>query len=305
MNFNATKIRGTIVPMISPFTADRQLDEEATTRLVDRLASHRLGVFVLGTTGEAASIPPELRRRLVELAVAAADRRVPVFAGIGDNCVVASVEAARSYLALGVDGVVAHLPSYYVLKAGEMEDYFRLLSAETGGPLIVYNIPQATRMSLPVEIVERLADDPNIVGFKDSEAAPGRLERVAELARRPDFSVFMGVARLSVAAMQAGYDGLVPSSGNLDPAAWHELYLLTTNGEWAGANELQERLDALGMVYQEDHTLGQSLAALKAAMAIEGLCQPYVLPPLHTFDAARSEAIRHRLASCRVRPSVA
>lgn len=293
------KIAGTVVPMISPFTAERTLDAEASARVADRLACHDLGIFVLGTTGEAASIPNGMREELVKIAVATGKGRVPVFAGIGENCVLNSVEAARRYLDLGVDAVVAHLPSYYILKPHEMQAYFELLSSEIRGPVIVYNIPQATHMSIPVEVVEALADNPYIIGFKDSEATPGRLERVAPMAQRSDFSVFMGAAKLSVQALKAGYDGLVPSSGNLEPALWHQLNLHAAAGEWSSAQACQEHLDKLSLVYQEGRSLGQSLAALKAAMSLENLCQPYVLPPLLTLGASEIAKVGQNLTAHR------
>ncbi|MDP0500818.1 MAG: dihydrodipicolinate synthase family protein [Verrucomicrobiota bacterium JB022] len=297
------KIRGTVVPMISPFTADRELDGEAAARLVDRLAQNKLGAFVLGTTGEAASIPGRMRRELVAIAVQAAEGRVPVFAGIGENCVLESIAAAREYLKQGVDAVVAHLPSYYLLKPDEMIAYFRLLCQEIDGPIMIYNIPQATRMSIPVEVVEALASEKCIIGFKDSEATPGRLELVAPLAQRDDFSVFMGAARLSVEALKAGFDGLVPSSGNLEPALWHQLETLAAQGDWEGAKACQDQLDHLSLVYQENRTLGQSLAALKAAMCVDGLCQPYVLPPLLTLEGAERDTVVQALAARRQCPN--
>jgi 4-hydroxy-tetrahydrodipicolinate synthase len=293
-----SKHRGTIVPMVTPLTAGGTLDEPALKRLVARLAENGHGLFVLGTTGEAASVPPTMRRRLVELTVAGAAGRVPVFAGIGDNCVVDSIAAADDYLRLGINAVVAHLPSYYLLDPPEMQAYFELLARNIHGPLVLYNIPQATHMSVPVAVVERLAALPNVIGFKDSENIPGRLEQVAErLGGRPGFSIFMGSAVLAVQALRRGYDGLVPGSGNLVPELWRQLYARACARQWDAAEALQHRLDAVARIFQRNRTLGQSLAALKAAMEARGLCGPTVLPPLRTLDAAARAAIRAELAA--------
>ena len=96
------KHRGTIVPMITPVTADGALDGKGAERLVARLADHNLGVFVLGTTGEASSVPAASGLRLVEIAVAGAKDRVPVYAGIGHNCMADSIAAAQRYLVEGL-----------------------------------------------------------------------------------------------------------------------------------------------------------------------------------------------------------
>jgi 2-dehydro-3-deoxy-D-pentonate aldolase len=295
---SSPKLRGTIVPMITPLNPDGALDEPAFERLVARQAEQGHGLFVLGTTGEAASVPAAIRRRLVEIAVAGAARQVPVFAGIGDNCVADSIAAAASYLQLGIDAVVAHLPSYYLLDPAEMTAYFELLAKNIHGPLVLYNIPQATHMSVPVDVVERLTALPTIVGFKDSENAPGRLEEVVDrLGGRQRFSIFMGSAALSVKALRRGYDGLVPGSGNLAPELWRQLQAEASGRNWEAAEALQRRVDAVARVFQRNRTLGQSLAALKAAMESLGLCGPTVLPPLRTLDAGERAAIHSEMAA--------
>jgi 2-dehydro-3-deoxy-D-pentonate aldolase len=238
--------------------------------------------------------------------VSTAAGRVPVFAGIGDNCASDSIAAGNDYLHLGAAAVVAHLPSYYVLEPAEMQAYFELLARGTRGPLVLYNIPQTTHMSVPVPVVEKLAAIPNIVGFKDSENIPGRLEEVAErLVGRPEFAVYMGVSVLSAAALRRGYDGLVPSSGNLVPELWQRFCARADAGQWDEVNALQLRLDALARVFQRNRTLGQSLGALKAAMQARGLCGPTMLPPLRTLSDEDRKAIAAEIAALGLSTEVA
>jgi dihydrodipicolinate synthase/N-acetylneuraminate lyase len=292
------KHRGIVVPMSTPFTTTGILDETAAARMVARLAEHQLGVFVLGTTGEAPSIPLMQRERLVELAVQTAAGRVPVFGGIGSDCVSDSIAMARTYLRLGVDAVVSLLPGYYLLNPAEIQACFEHIVDETPGPVIIYNMPQTTHMSIPLDVIDRLSARKNVVGLKDSEGTPGRLEDVAaRFGGRPDFAIFMGVAKNTVAALRAGFDGGVPSSGNIAPALWRELYAHAVAGEWSQAESLQIRLDAIGEIVQRDRSLPQSLAALKAAVAAQGLCTSAVLSPLRTLDAAECEAIRKTVAA--------
>jgi 4-hydroxy-tetrahydrodipicolinate synthase len=106
------KFRGIIVPLSTPFTPAGELDEPAAGRMVARLAEHQLGVFVLGTTGEAPSLTRHQRERLVAVAVETAAGRVPVLAGIGSDCVADSISMARAGLRLGADAVVSLLPGY-------------------------------------------------------------------------------------------------------------------------------------------------------------------------------------------------
>ncbi len=287
---------GVVVPVTTPFTAEGQIDIPAAERIIRRIGAGGLGVFVLGTTGETASIPRPERYKLVEAAMRAAEGKFPVYAGIGDNCLSNAVLAADQYLKLGVTAVVAHLPSYYPLTPEEMLNYFTLLHDQVQGPLMVYNIPSTTRMSIPVSVVEQLARLPRFVGFKDSENVPGRMEEVyGKLGKLEDFSLFMGSAVLSMEALKMGFDGLVPSSGNIVPGLWAELDQAARDGDWRQAKALQDRLNEVAALFQRGRTLGQSLAALKAALHAIGLCQPHVLPPLITFDREACASVRDQL----------
>ena len=297
MNHNPNH-SGVVIPLMTPVTAEGLIDEQAVAKIVQRIARHNLGVFVLGTTGETASIPRPERIRLVESVVRAADGKIPVYAGIGDNCLSNSILAANHYHELGVNAVVAHLPAYYPLTEGEMKDYFELLLNSLNGPLMLYNIPATTHMSVPVEVIQQLAELPNCVGFKDSENTPGRMESVYKaVGGNKDFALFMGSAILSVEALKLGYVGLVPSSGNLVPHLWEKLWNAAQQDDWSRAAELQAELDEISAVFQNKRTLGQSLAALKAAMAGIGLCRPDVLPPLQTFDPENVESIIRKITT--------
>ena len=287
---------GVIVPMSLPVTPDGRLDEPAAERLVEQLAVHGLHVFVLGTTGESASVPGAARLRLVQIAVRTAARRVRVYAGISDNCLADSVSAGREYLQAGVDAVVAHAPWFFQLNDAEIAAWFTQLVAELRGPFMLYNIPQVTRHSVSIEVAARLAELPDVIGFKDSENTPGRLEAVyARLGGRPHFSLVMGTGSLSTQALRRGYDGLVPATANFAPTQWRDLYAAARAGEWDRAEPLQQQMIALAGVFQKNRSLGQWLAAMKAGLHLRGLCSPAMLPPLEALDSTAIEALRAEL----------
>jgi dihydrodipicolinate synthase/N-acetylneuraminate lyase len=192
MSFPNQKHHGVIVPIITPFTPNGDIDAAAVGRIVSHCAENGVAVFALGTTGEAASISTRKRARLIKLVVETAAHRVKVYAGIGDNCTEHSIGAANEYLQLGADAVVAHLPSYYNLRPAEMKAYFELLASQVKGAMILYNIPSTTHMSLPLDIVESLSHLPNIVGFKDSENVTGRGRNRAPDGGTPGFFDFYG-----------------------------------------------------------------------------------------------------------------
>lgn len=290
---------GIVVPMVTPFTVQGGLDEAAVRRMVDFLIEGGMdGIFVLGTTGEAASMPLAMRQQLVRTTVQVVQKRVRVYAGIGDNCPTHSVESAHAFFKAGVDAVVAHPASYYVLDPEEIFGYYTALAERIPGPILIYNIPATTHISIPIEVIVKLSHHPRIVGLKDSENHVGRMQEVAErLKGRDDFSLLMGSSVLSSRALFLGMDGAVPSSGNLVPKLWRDLFSAAQRGDWARAEELQLEADAIGEILQPGRTLGQSLAALKAALSTRGLCERSVMPPLRTLPKEEVARIQVQLAA--------
>ncbi|HWL16264.1 MAG TPA: dihydrodipicolinate synthase family protein [Opitutus sp.] len=288
---------GIIVPLITPVTAEGQLDEPAAERLVGHVAGAGCGLLVAGTTGEVASLPSALRERYVEIAVRIAAKRVPVFACIAHNSLDEAVALGRRHLVQGADALVGMLPNYFKLEPAEMQRYFALLADRVGGALYLYNMPATTGMSLPLDAIDALARHPSIVGMKDSEPTAGRREAVAQrFGGRGDFALFMGVAAHAVPALRLGFHGIVPSSGNYAPALWRDLHAAAKAGDWNRAETLQTRALALGAVFQNGRALGSSLAALKAGVSRLGICGPHMLPPLAALAAAEQRQVHEQLS---------
>jgi len=293
---------GVIVPMVTPLTERFDLDEAAVRRLIDHIvAGGAAGVFVLGTTGERASLPGPLRRRLVDLAVEHVAGRALTLAGVSGNCVARVGAAAGEYFARGADAVVAHAPWTYRLDDDEQMQFFSALADGAGGaPVVLYNMPKITGTSIPLPVLSGLAGHPSVVAYKDSQDDPARLAAVlAAVGGRADFAVFVGVASLAAEAMRLGADGFVPSCGNLAPARCRRLLDAAVAGDESAAAAAQAQADVnrVGAVYQAGRSLGGSLAALKAALAEAGLCGPTVMPPLRTLDADQRRRIRDEMKS--------
>ncbi|MBP8604569.1 MAG: dihydrodipicolinate synthase family protein [Phycisphaerae bacterium] len=295
---NGVKCQGVIVPMATPFTLEGHIDAKAVHRIVEHLIGGGVdGIFVLGTTGEAASISLAEKVKMVQITADCVDNRALVYAGISSNCFNESITMARDFKDFGADIMVAHPPYYYSLNAGELFNYFIKLADSIATPLMIYNIPQTTGVSLPIDIVEKLSRHKWIVGLKDSENSPGRLEAAVErFARRSDFSYVVGCAALSAKALSMGAAGIVPSAANLQPGLYKKLYENALTGSVSAAQELQKQTDQISALYQGPRSLGQSLAALKAAMHLLGLCEPTVLPPLQTVQKHEIAEIQQQMA---------
>lgn len=281
----ANKYCGVVVPMISPFTPEGAIDEPAARRVVDVLVAGRVaGVFALGTTGEAASISNEDRRRLTAVVAEHTAGRAMVYAGIAGNCFRDSVEQARSYKSLGVDAVVAHMPSYYPLTDAEIETYFRRLADSVPLPLLLYNIPITTHHSIALDVVDRLRTHPNIVAIKDSAGDAARLtELLKRCGGRGGFPVLLGSSAFFTHGLRAGGVGLIPSGGHLVPLPYHEMYEAAMAGRWDDVERLQQSTDAVCAQYVKGRSLSGGLAVLKAMLEKRGVCGRTMLPPIATY----------------------
>lgn len=281
--------------MVTPFTEDGKIDANGVVNLVDHLASHGVHAFAGGTTGESASVAKAQKRALVKEAVAAAKGRCTVYAGIGGNCLEESVEEAKAYHDVGAEAVVATMACYYPVEADAMLRFFEAMADAVPLPLILYNIPATTHLSIPIDVVERLSHHPNIAGFKDSERGLERIDAATNLWReRSDFSYLIGWAVQSQYAMKSGADGLVPSSGNLVPAVYKAIVDATLKGDEAAATKAQQKGDAVSALYQKDRLLGPSLAAFKVMLSAYGLCGPDVLPPLYRFSPEEENLLKEQ-----------
>ena len=275
------KYSGIVVPAITPLNADHTLDRSAVETLWTFFRQHHVMPFILGTTGEFPSLSTSIKQELIQLAGRLKQPGDQLYTGISSNCLSDTVELARLAFDEGADVVVCNLPSYYPLSETQMKKYFEQLAEKVPGPLMIYNIPSTTHLSIPLAVIDELSHHPNIVGIKDSERNEERLRTSLQMwSGREDFSHFLGWAAKSGEALLNGGDGLVPSTANLAPGLYHDMAEAAQKGDKEKVARLQQQSDQLGDSYQSGRILGGSLAALKLLMQKEGLCQPYIMPPL-------------------------
>ena len=301
---NSSKYRGVVVPMVTPVTQDGRLDVEAVKRIIEFFAEAGVSPLLMGTTGEGNSVSQADGQLLVETAVQAKDRclrsiahsSMVIYAGLTGNCFSEQVRQAELYTALGADVIVATLPTYYALTEEQMYEYYKTLADCITGPLMLYNILATTHMSIPVDVIRRLADHPNIVGLKDSERDLERMAQCIEIAKNSDdFAYFCGWAAQSAHSLELGGNGIVPSTGNYVPEMFQQLFDAAVAGDTVTANRLQDETNEIAKIYQKDRTLGQSLTALKVMMQTKGLCEPWMLMQLCRLSVEEEKAIRNAL----------
>lgn len=290
------KYRGVVVPMVTPVTENQTLDVAAVERIIEFFAANGVAPLLMGTTGEGNSVSAADGKLFVETAVKAAKGRILIYAGLTGTCFAEQLAQAEAYTKAGADVIVATLPSYYSLTEEQMYVYYKTLADSISGPLMLYNILATTHMSIPVDVIKRLAEHPNIVGLKDSERDLERMKQCVEFSKeREDFTYFCGWAAQSAYSLSIGGDGIVPSTGNYVPEMFAALYEAAVKGDMATAERLQDETNEIAKIYQAGRTLGQSLAALKVMMGTKGLCEPWMLMPLTRLLADEEQAIVEKL----------
>jgi 4-hydroxy-tetrahydrodipicolinate synthase len=278
------KYNGVVVPLVTPFQGDGEVDLGALEKLMGHVISHHCHPMVLGTTGEAASMTEAQKREVVQ-SLGRFRGKATLYAGISGNSFKQVAARAKEYAAYGVDVLVAQLPCYYPLSAAAMTQWFGCLADESPLPLMLYNIPSTTHMSIPLDLIDSLSRHERIVGVKDSERSETRLkDSIALWKDREDFSHFTGWAASSLAALEAGSDGIIPSSANLVPRVYALLYRAACKKDTRLGQRMQRISDELGDLYQQGRLLGDSLAALKAMAATLELCGPYTLAPVYPLE---------------------
>jgi 4-hydroxy-tetrahydrodipicolinate synthase len=295
MNKKEKNFSGVVVPMVTPITANGEVDCSALEKLMNSFIDAGISVFLLGTTGESASVPLRHRSFLVKTAMEYVKNKIKIFAGISGNCLEESIEQANLYAAMGVDTVVAHPPYYFPLSPDMMLKYFEKLADHIKCPLFLYNNPMTTHSSISLDVADKLSYHPNIAGLKDSERDIQRLNKAISLWRdREDFVHLTGWAAQSTHALASGSDGIVPSTANYAPKIYRNLYNMAAEGNMSAAIDLQMKADQLSELYMAGRNLSLSLPALKTIMSELGLCQPFVYPPLETTPENEALLIKEK-----------
>jgi dihydrodipicolinate synthase/N-acetylneuraminate lyase len=290
MNSPDNRFRGVVVPMLTPVDASGSIDPRGVANLVDLLNKAGVdGIFPLGTTGESSSVSQAEKRRLVELVAQQNSGRATLYVGISGNCYRETIDLAHEAKRLGAAAVVAHPPSYFPINDAEIEAFLARLADETPLPLVLYNIPQTTRLNIPIPAVVRLSKHANVVALKDSSPDPARIDELLNtLGGRGGFPVLLGNSSLFTHGLKRGGVGIIPSGAHLVGADYAAMMAAADRGDFAEVERLQAVTDQACSAYLKGNSIGQGLAQLKAILHDRGLCPPHVLPPL--VDHARRMA---------------
>ncbi len=281
---SAPRPGGIVCPLVTPLTADGRLDEDVLRGLSDALIPALDGLFVLGSSGELTWLPDETAIRVARVAVHQTAGRIPVYVGIGDTGLTRTLARADRLAGVGADFLVVATPFYYhVTSVASVIDYFETVAERASAPVVLYNIPQNTHLSLAPSTVRTLAAHPNIVGIKDSAGDWNAFESFLAL-RSDDFSVMQGRERLAAISLWSGADGLISAMANFAPRLLQALVgSIRDDNSRVETVALQATIDALAGVFDQ----GDWLAGLKSTLQASGWNVGDPSLPIPPYDAAQ------------------
>lgn len=278
-------------PLVTPFTADGDVDEPALRDLVSWVETRGVDFIVpCGSNSEAELMTVEERARVVDVVADEAD--VPVIAGTGHPGLRETVEQTRLAADAGVDAALVITPFFYGHDEATIEAYYRDVADAADVPIYLYNVPKFTNASLTPESVGRLAEHPNVVGLKDSSGDYESAVRYRH-AVDDDFDLFVGNGSLLAPGLDAGADGGVLAVSNVAPEAAAEVYRLHRDGDADAARALNADLVELNRAV----TASYGVPGLKAAMHARDAPVGYPRRPHREVGDEIREAIESLVAN--------
>jgi 4-hydroxy-tetrahydrodipicolinate synthase len=286
-----TDFHGVFPYLVSPIDAQGRILTDVLGRLASDLIKAGVhGLTPLGSTGEFAYLSREQRQAVVQATIEAAAKRVPVIAGVASTSTANAVEQAKSYQALGADGILAILEAYFPLKDAQIEFYFRAIADAVDIPVVLYTNPQFQRSDLTLDVIARLSTHLRIQYIKDASTNTGRLLSI--MNRCPAIKVFSASAHIPAAVMLIGGVGWMAGPACIVPRQSVKLYELCRAGKWPQAMTLQRELWRINEAFARFNLA----ACIKAGLQIQGYAVGDPVPPQAALSLEERKVVEGILA---------
>lgn len=238
----ANVLKGSIVALVTPFNEDGTVNFPKLGELIDyHINNNTDGIVILGTTGEASTISFEEEAEIVKYTVEYANKRIPIIVGSGSNETDKAVKMSKKYSEMGADYVLVITPYYNKTNESGLIKHFEMVANASVCPVIMYNVPGRTGMSISLNAIEKLSKHPNICGIKE---ASGNISYSSQVAKfiSDDFVMYSGNDDIIVPMMAIGSVGVISVLANIAPKQTHNMVYECLNGNYAKANKLQQEL---------------------------------------------------------------
>ena len=269
-------LKGSLVALITPMNQDGSINYEQLRDLIDwHIENGTDGIVAVGTTGESATLPVEEHLAVIEATVKHVNKRIPVIAGTGANNTVEAIALSQAAEQAGADYTLSVVPYYNKPSQEGIYQHFKAIAEATSIPMVIYNVPGRTVVSMSNDTILRLAEIPNIVGVKE---ASGNIGKNIELINSvPEgFVVLSGDDPTGLPFMLCGGHGVVTVAANVAPKLFADMCRAALEGDIATARRLNEQLIPIyNTMFCEP-----SPAAPKWGLSLLGKCEPHVRLPL-------------------------
>ncbi len=278
-------ITGSLVAIVSPMQEDGSLDFDALRRLIDwHIAEGTHAIVVVGTTGESPTVDPREHGQLVQVAVQAARGRIPVIAGTGANSTREAVELTAHAKQVGASATLQVVPYYNKPTQEGLYRHFITLADRVDLPIVLYNIPGRTGVTMSAQTVAKLSQHRNIVAIKE---ATGLLDMTSEIASLCHLPILSGDDSLTLPIMSLGGRGVISVISNLLPDKVTQMVKYAQDSNFAEARAIHYQLFPLiKAVFLDGNPVG-----IKYAMKVAGMDSGELRLPLWEASEATKKQI--------------
>lgn len=259
---------GAGIALITPFNEDGSVNYEKLKELIeDQIANKTDAIIICGTTGEPSTLTIEEHLDVIEAAVKFVNKRIPVIAGSGSNCTQTAVYLSTEAEKRGVDGLLVVSPYYNKATQKGLINHFSTIAASVKIPIILYNIPGRTGVTIKPETISYLVRNvDNIVGVKEASGDMSAIAKTFHLCHDIDIAVYSGNDDQIIPIMSLGGVGVISVLSHVAPRQTHEMCRAMLDGDVKTAARMQlEALDVINNLFTEVNPI-----PVKAALNMQG-----------------------------------
>ncbi|MBC8179397.1 MAG: 4-hydroxy-tetrahydrodipicolinate synthase [Desulfobacteraceae bacterium] len=282
---------GSIVAIITPFK-DGKVDEEAYRQLIEfQIENGTSAIVPCGTTGESATLNVEEHARVIDIAVEAVNKRVPVIAGTGGNSTNEAIELTGHAKKVGADATLQVTPYYNKPTQEGLYQHFKAIAKGVPLPQVLYNVPTRTSVNMLPETVARLAELAEVVAIKEASGSLGQMADVVRLAG-DKITLLSGDDNLTLPVLSIGGAGVVSVAANIVPRDTADLVKAWEDGRIDEAKGLFYKLLPLCQaMFFETNPI-----PVKTSLGLMGKIQDEMRLPLYPMAPANLEKLKKALS---------
>ncbi len=234
--------KGAIVAIVTPIKNDR-IDYDSYKKLIDfQIKNKTNGILTCGCTGEPATLTYDEHKDLIKFTVEYVNKKIPVIAGTGSNNTKEAIELTEYAEKVKADAALLITPYYNKPTQKGLYLHYKEIAKSVSIPIILYNVPSRTGISIEPETVRELSEIKNIVGIKEASGSLDQVSKILKLIKRDDFVVLSGDDSLTLPIMAVGGKGVVSVASNIVPLEISKMVEYALNGDYENARKIHLKL---------------------------------------------------------------